>query len=147
MSINGAFIYYTDYAEGGKWTPIARVADISALHQMQFPPLVDPDGHIHLLWFNALSMGGPYRLMYANFDGQTWSPEEEVYRSKTNSGLSGRLFFDSQSILHVLVTNSDMILYHYFDLTRVNGAWSSSVEVKPDRGQYPNWHVFPTRLA
>jgi len=80
---------------------------------MRFPRWWCTDGHIHLLWFNSLSDGGPYRLMYASFDGQAWSPEEEVYRSKANSGLSGRLFFDSQSTLHVLVTDSDMIADHY----------------------------------
>ena len=101
MSSSGAFIYYTDYAGGDKWTPIAKVAETLGASQMRFPPLVGPDGLIHLLWFNSLSMGGPYRLMYASFNGQAWSPEEEVYRSKSNRGLSGRLFFDSQSILHV----------------------------------------------
>jgi len=147
MSSSGAFIYYTDYAGGGKWTPIAKVAETLGTSQMRFPPLVGTDGHIHLLWFNSLSMGGPYRLMYASFDGQAWSPEEEVYRSKANSGLSGRLFFDSQSTLHVLVTDSDMIADHYFDLARVNGVWSSPVEVKPDLGRYANWHVLPDQAG
>ena len=78
-----AFIYHT-YQTANGWSPPAPVANTLGISKLLIPPVVTPDGRIHLVWYNELAFGGPYRLMYASFDGSQGSPEEEMARFRPN---------------------------------------------------------------
>lgn len=131
----GRFIYHT-YWTGSDWAPTVKVANTLGYSETLLPPVVGPDGRIHLLWDNELSYSGPMRLMYAAFDGQSWSPEEEVYRSSGYSNLSGQLRVDAQNRVHVLISTSE----GYFYSARNPSGWAPLAAINPsDQITFVSW--------
>ena len=100
-----AFIYHS-YLEDGYWSEPFPISLSLGTSKLYVSPVVSPDGVIHVLWKNDLKLGGPYRLLYAQFDGVSWSEESEVYVSEKDVNIWGELFFDEQSVIHAIVKAS-----------------------------------------
>lgn len=139
------FIYHSFLDPSGSWSTPVKAAETLGYSEARFPALMGPDGKVHLLWFNSLQYGGPYRLMYAVSDGVSWGPEEEVYRSENDDNLSGILYFDPQSVLHAVVITSDVIVNHYFDETHTGNVWSTPIQIDPPVIAIVSWSVWPDK--
>ena len=112
-----AFIYHT-YFQDGFWSEPVPVSLTLGKSKLYKSPVIGSDGTIHLLWYNELKLGGPYRLIYAQFDGTSWSSESEVYISEKGLNLQGELFVDSQSLIHAIVKAPTGINPDFFYLTK-----------------------------
>lgn len=121
-----AFIYYSIF-DAGQWTiptPIAQTLGISQISRST--PVATSDGAIHVLWYNQLKLGGPYRLMYAKYDGTNWSSEVELYRSG-DLNINGSLFSDTHSIVHAIIKAPNDLLY----LTNTVNGWQNQQSIVP----------------
>ncbi len=121
------FIYHTYLTDQGWITP-TQVADTLGISYTLFPPVVDDQGGIHLLWRNWLGSGvtNPYRLMYSKMENNIWSDEEEVYRS--NSDIQGMVRPDKTGVLHV-TSASTLFLTDIHHFTRLLSGWSLPVDI------------------
>jgi hypothetical protein len=126
-----AYIYHT-YLSSGNWTSPINVADTLGVSKTLLTPLITPDGKIHLLWANSLTSGGPYRLIYAVFDGSQWSPEEEVASHKYQINIA-RLNYDENGYIHLTYTLSDIFSYYYHRV-RLSDGWSDPQNINPPSG-------------
>ncbi len=130
LSSGEAFIYHS-YFQDGIWSdplPISLTLGKSKLHKA---PIISSDGIIHILWYNELKSGGPYRLLYAQYDGINWSEENEVYVSEKDLNLRGELFVDTQSNIHAVIKAPVGINSDLFYLTKTPEGWSSSEAITP----------------
>ncbi len=125
-----AFIYHS-YFDAGQWTSPTVIAQTLGTSQIRTTPLVTPDGAIHVLWYNQLQLGGPYRLMYAKYDGANWSPEVELYRSDKDPNLSGSLFSDTQSIIHAVLQVPKGLSSDLLYLTFSANGWQNQQSILP----------------
>ncbi|MBT3336630.1 MAG: hypothetical protein HN855_06375 [Anaerolineae bacterium] len=128
-----AFIYHS-YLEDGYWSEPFPISLSLGTSKLYVSPVVSPDGVIHVLWKNDLKLGGPYRLLYAQFDGVSWSEESEVYVSEKDVNIWGELFFDEQSVIHAIVKASNGINSDLFYLTLNSNNWQSSGSITPKTG-------------
>ena len=122
------YIYHTYLTEQG-WTAAAPVAESLGTSETLFPPIIDSDGNLHLLWHNWLgsSVENPYCLLYAVFDGSQWSAEEEVVRSVTD--IQGMVQLDGQDGVRVTYVGTLFFGGKAYQTQRISGVWSSPVQV------------------
>lgn len=123
------FIYHTYFAAQGWITP-TQVANTFGTSYTLFPPVVDEQGSIHLLWRNWLGSGvtNPYRLMYSMLENDTWSNEEEVYRS--SSEMQGMVRPDQTGMMHI-TSASTLIFTDINHFTRMPSGWSLPIDISP----------------
>lgn len=133
MGSADAFIYHS-YMQDGAWSVPSAISLSLGTSKLYTSPVVSPDGVIHVLWKNELKLGGPYRLLYAQFDGSAWSEEVEVLVFEKDSSLWGELFVDEQSIIHAIVKASDGMHSNFFYLTQSGNNWESSEPIAPKTG-------------
>jgi hypothetical protein len=123
------FIYHT-MQSGSGWSPPAPVAPSNGTSYILYEPYVGDNGVIHLVWRNWLGSGieKPHRLLYSSFDGNQWSPEEEVTRTD----------YELRAMIHPVETGAvqitiagGMISTHVYHTVRMQTGWSIPVEVKP----------------
>jgi hypothetical protein len=146
-SSSGAAFIYHSYQNGGGWTAPAAIANTLGISKLLIRPVVTPDGHIHLVWYNELAFGGPYRLMYAGFDGSQWSPEEEIMRFSSPNP-SAVLNNDDYGNLHIVYKVPGIVTSQYFQRVRVQEAWGEPVNITPDSGsQVILWELQPDRAG
>ena len=130
-----AFIYHT-YFDGNDWSSIQAVAETNGYSKVLFNPLVDQQGHLHLVWYNNLGSGEErYRLMYAEFDGTSWLSEQEVYRTD-NMYVQAMPHRDAGgNVMITLLDNS--IGTTAYQLTRSGSGWGLSSAIQP--GHITHW--------
>ena len=132
---DNAFIYHS-YFDAGQWTSPKPIASTLGTSSIVTAPLATPDGAIHVLWYNQLQLGGPYRLMYAKYDGANWSPEVELYRSDKDPNLSGSLFSDSRSTVHAVISSPNGIGSDFYYLTNTPNGWSAPQTILPQEATH-----------
>lgn len=89
------FISHTYLSPSG-WTSPTVVAPSLGSSEVLFPPVVAPDGVLHLLWRNQKTSNDPYRMLYAAFVNGQWTPEEEVFRAQYSTySLEGWVHLDA----------------------------------------------------
>jgi len=145
LSLSGnAFIYHS-YLQNGTWSNPSPVAMSLGSSDIFEKPIVGLDGTIHVIWYNKLKLGGPYRLLYSKFDGTKWGTEDEIYTSEKDPNLSGQLFLDSQGGVHAIVkspvgANSDI-----FYMTQTSDGWDTPKSIMPVMGidGLVSWKFFP----
>lgn len=128
-----SFIYHS-YYQDGVWSTPAPISLSLGTSKLYVTPIVSQDGTIHVIWKNDLKLGGPYRLLYAQFDGKNWSEESEVYISEKNPNLWGTLFVDDASMLHAVVKAPAGIDSDLFYLTKNGNNWIASEAITPKIG-------------
>jgi hypothetical protein len=122
------FIYHIIKTDSG-WTDPTPVAESLGVSSTLYPPILDTLGSIHLLWRNDLGFGIDQhnRLLYSQFDGVQWSPEEEVV--KASNELNGMLQFDDQG--NIFVTYQDSWGVVAYQTVRSPTGWSTPVTITP----------------
>ncbi len=141
LDSSGAFIYHT-YYDGDNWTPVSPIAQTLGTSELRSASLVRYGNTIHLLWYNKLKLGGPYRLMYASFDGDTWSPESEVMRIEKDPNLWGKLSITEKGI-HAIVKSPNIISSDISYLTFSGTAWDSIQAITPPLMGLFLWNYHP----
>jgi hypothetical protein len=131
------YIYHAWLTPTG-WTTPAPIANSLGNSTILYPPIVGVNGRIHILWHIYLgsAVQNPYGLLYAAFDGQNWSPVEEVYRGDMD--IQGMVRLDEQGNVHVTIADTmfgSMILH----TQRTNSGWTSPVPVDPSHGVSLIW--------
>jgi hypothetical protein len=124
------FIYHT-YLEHGSWTAIQPVSQTLGTSYTVHPPILSVDGTIHFVWRTWLGTGTDlaYRLMYTNFSGGHWSPEEEIARSGYYE-LNGKPHTDSDGGIRVTYVDSTFIFpTHAYQRTRTSSGWTTPIEI------------------
>ncbi|MFO7584232.1 MAG: hypothetical protein R6W69_05840 [Anaerolineales bacterium] len=138
---SGAFIYHS-YYDGNAWTQASPIAQTLGSSELRSDSLVRYGDTIHLLWYNKLKLGGPYRLMYASFDGTNWSPESEVMRIEKDPNLWGKLSVTEKGI-HAIVKSPNIISADLSYLTFSGTDWGSIQTVTPPMVGLFNWNYYP----
>jgi len=135
------YIYHTYLTEQG-WMAAAPVAESLGTSETLFPPIIDSDGKLHLLWANwfGSSVENPYRLSYAVFDGNQWSTEDEVVRS--NADIQGMVQFDDQGAIRVTYTGVALLGSQIYQTQHTAEGWSQPVHIYLG-GSHPIYLVWP----
>jgi hypothetical protein len=146
VSTGERFIYHSYQTVEG-WTEPAKVAETLGMSELILQPLVTPDGKIHLLWHNTLVYFSSYRIMYAYFDGQSWSLEEEVAHHSSLIKF-GRLNYSDNLDIYLSYGTSE-ILGNYYHRTRTHSGWSESIDITdPTIVLFLSWKdIWPDRLG
>lgn len=109
------FIYHT-YLTVDTWTTPTAVAESLGTSYVLYPPVVDPQGRLHLLWRNQETYEDPNRTLYAYFSAEHWSAAEEVYRSEmSSSSLQGMVLLDENNAVQATMVDSYLFtggIYH-----------------------------------
>lgn len=138
------FIYHTYLASSG-WTPPTVVAPSLGSSEVLFPPVVAPDGVLHLLWRNQETSNNPKRMLYAAFTGTGWTPEEEVFRSRLSYAhsyvLQGMVHLDASGTVHATMLDCSLFSCETYHTVRI-GNWQPAVQIP--QPQYTDW-VWPDR--
>jgi hypothetical protein len=121
------FLYHT-YLSAQGWVSPTAVAQTLGISEVQFPPLVDGNGTIHLAWRSDLGTGvtDRYRILYAQYDGGQWSPEEEVFhdpyslQALLHSGAQGGIRIGAVVSTGYFGFSSDL-----YDFQRTGLSWTS----------------------
>lgn len=101
-----AFIYHTYLTDQG-WTTPAPIANTLGRSKLLNPPVVGSHNDIYFVWHNDLNLGGPYRILYAAWDGTQWGPEYELIGQGSSSSINGMTRLDKQGIPTVAFIESD----------------------------------------
>lgn len=100
------FIYHTYLTDQG-WTDAAPVAQTLGRSKLLNPPVAGAQNDIHLVWYNELNLGGPYRILYAKWDGTQWGSEIELIGQGKSSSVNGMVRLDNNGMPHVAYIDSD----------------------------------------
>ena len=140
-SSGSAFIYHS-YSDGITWTTPSPIAPTLGSSELRSVSLINSNGVIHLLWYNTLKFGGPFRLMYASFDGEKWSQESEVMRTKSDINLRGKLSIDEKGV-HAIVESANIMSSDINYLTLLGTNWSAPEIITPPALGLFIWKYFP----
>lgn len=133
------FISHTYLSPSG-WTSPTVVAPSLGSSEVLFPPVVAPDGVLHLLWRNQKTSNDPKRMLYAAFTGTGWTPEEEVFQSRSSSySLQGMVHLDASGRVHATMLDCSFFSCETYHTIRV-GTWQPAVQIP--QPQYTDW-VWP----
>lgn len=141
-SSGDAFIYHS-YYNGSAWTPPAPIALTLGVSDIRSVSFVSANDGIHLLWYNTLQFGGPFRLMYAHFDGEKWSQESEIMRVEKDPNLSGALLVDEKGV-HAIVETPNITSADINYLSLQGSNWSAPEIITPSVGLF-SWNYSPNR--
>jgi hypothetical protein len=121
-----AFIYHV-YQKVDGWSQPVRIAETLGSSSVLGPPVLGPDGRIHLIWNNSLYTSGPIRLMHAAYDGFTWSEETELARSENLTNFKASINLDIAGNPLVAYTISSMFFRpKYFYAAQLSGSWQET---------------------
>ncbi|MCX7856140.1 MAG: hypothetical protein N2556_09280 [Anaerolineae bacterium] len=134
------FIYHTYLSPSG-WTSPTAVAPSLGSSEVLFPPVVAPDGVLHLLWRNRKTSNDPQRMLYSAFTGSGWTPEEEVFQSRLSYSyvLQGMVHLDAIGTVHATMLDCSFFVCETYHTVRKN-VWQPAIQI--ERPQYSNW-VWP----
>lgn len=140
---NDDFIYHS-YLQDGVWSNPLPISMSLGSSEILEKPIVGVDGTIHVIWYNTLKLGGPYRLLYSQFDGVKWGTESEIYISEKDPNLSGMLFSDANGVVHAIVDAPDHMDSSIFYLTQIAGNWDIPKPMMSPMGfEIVIWKYFP----
>lgn len=130
-------IYHT-YLTSEGWADIKPIAQTVGTSYLLYPPVISEDGKIHFVWRNYLgyNIENPYRLMYASFNGEKWSPEEEVIR--TSSEMQGMVQVIDSTAIHVTYVGT-IFLTDIFNIIRTDIGWFNNIEIDPSHSVSLVW--------
>ena len=131
------YIYHTHLTAQG-WISPTYVAETLGTSETMFVPVQDSHGTIHLLWYNWLGTGveNAYRLMYANYDNEQWSPEETAVQSEY--ARQGMIHLDAQDNLYV--THVSAAFFSDIQQTRRSDiGWTTSTDIDPSHSVRLVW--------
>ena len=128
------YIYHT-YYDGNQWSPQLPMAETLGYSKVLYAPLVDGNGHLHLVWHNDLGLGESKRLMYAEFDGTSWGSEQEIYRTD-NSSVQGMPQLDGHGRVQITLLDGSYSTTAYQAIEN-NNAWQLSGAIQP--GHLVQW--------
>lgn len=130
-------IYHT-YLTSEGWAEIRPIAQTMGTSNLLYPPVVSDDGKIHFVWRNYLGYGieNPYRLMYASFDSENWSAEEEIVR--TASEMHAMVQVIDSTAIHVTYAGT-IFLTDIFNTTHTDVGWFNNVEIDPSHSVSLIW--------
>lgn len=127
-SLSPKFIYHAYLAPSG-WTSPTVVAYSLGSSEVLHPPLVAPDGVIHLLWLNQETSNKPRRLLYATFTDKKWTSEEEVFQaSNLYHYLDGMVHTDTSGLIHATMIECYLSCYPYHTVRR--GVWQPAIKIE-----------------
>lgn len=131
-------IYHTYLSPEG-WADIKPIAQTVGTSYLLYPPVISEDGKIHFVWRNYLGYGieNPYRLMYASFDTENWSAEEEIVR--TASEMQAMVQVINSTAIHVTYAETNLFAPALFNITRTNGGWVNNIEIDPSHSVSLIW--------
>ncbi len=137
------FIYHTRLTSQG-WTSPTAILPTLGVSYLMYPPVVGPDGKLHLLWRNQLNENGQQiqRLLYAAFDGTQWGPEQEPYRTTGYYSLQGMVRLDATGKPHV-TTAASMLSTDIFHNSQEANGWSSPIEINLPSLAYGHLTIWP----
>jgi hypothetical protein len=144
-SSGSAFIYHS-YYDGITWTAPTPIAPTLGSSELRFASLIKSNGIIHLLWYNTLKLGGPFRLMYASFDGTKWSQESEIMRMEKDINLRGVLSIDEKGV-HAIVESANTMSPDINYLTLSGTSWSAPEIITPPALGLFIWKYYPDNLG
>jgi hypothetical protein len=131
------FIYHT-YLDANTWTTPTAVAESLGTSYVLYPPVVDPQGRLHLLWRNQETYEDPNRTLYARFSAGKWSQEEEVYRSEmSSSSLQGMVHLDENNAVHATMVDSYLFTGGIYHTVRSDTGWRAPEEIETPT--YSKW--------
>ena len=135
------FIYHTYLSPSG-WTSPTVVAPSLGSSEVLYPPVVAPDGVIHLLWRNRKTSNDPQRMLYAAFTGNGWTSEEEVFQSRFSyTYLQGMVHLDTSGVPHATMLDCSFFYCDVYHTVR-RGNWQPAIQIALPI--YSNW-VWPDR--
>ena len=138
------FIYHTYLADSG-WTTPTAIAESLGTSYTLFPPVVAPDGTLHLLWRNRETTSDPYRTLYAAFRNNAWSADDEVFRSPTvGTTLQGMVHLDQAGNVHATMVDSNFFTSATYHTTHGTNKWNTPIELP--HPTYLSW-VWPDQLG
>ena len=103
---SSAFIYHIYLTDQG-WTNPAPIAPTLGNSKLLNPPIAGKNNDLYFVWYNALNLGGPYRIMYAAWNGSSWGPEVELLGNGPSIYINGMTRLDSQGVPNVAFLNTD----------------------------------------
>jgi len=131
------YIFHAILTPAG-WSTPAPVANSQGNSTILYPPIVGSDGRIHIVWRTYLgtAVQYPYRLLYANFDGNSWSPVEEVYQDGIE--IDGILRLDALGDPHVTIVETALgsTIVH---TRRTSSGWTSPENIDPNHVVFVIW--------
>lgn len=92
--------------------------------------MVGVDGQIHLVWYNELNFGGPYRLMASSFDGNQWTGASELVRY-TNNSANAAINVNTDGELNVVYGVPGIISTSYFYTQKSSSGWTTAQSIDP----------------
>lgn len=122
-----AFIYHTYLTDQG-WTTPTPIANTLGRSKLHTPPVVGSHNDIYFVWYNELNLGGPYRIMYAAWDGTQWGPEYELIGQGSSIYIRGMTRLDKQGIPTVAFIDTDGAFSSNVYYQRWNGTGFSNRE-------------------
>ncbi|MGB9777605.1 MAG: hypothetical protein ACPLYD_16780 [Anaerolineae bacterium] len=135
------FIYHTFLSPSG-WTSPTIVASSLGSSEVLFPPVVAPNGVLHLLWRNQKTSNDPRRMLYAAFTNTGWTPEEEVFQARSSSSsLQGMVHLDASGTVHATMVDCSILSCNTYHTVR-SGNWQPAIQIP--QPQYTDW-VWPDR--
>lgn len=123
------FIYHIYEANAG-WTSPQTIDNTLGASNLILPPMVGVDGQIHLVWYNELNFGGPYRLMASSFDGNKWTGASELVRYTYNSA-NAAINVNIDGELNVVYGVPGIISTSYFYTQKSASGWTTAQSIDP----------------
>lgn len=129
------FLYHTYLTEQG-WSAAAPIAQTLGRSQLLHPPVAGKQNDIHLVWYNALNFGGPYRILYAKWNGVSWEPEIELLGDGKSIYIDGMVRLDPSGALHVAYVDTDGLFYTriYYQVWNGNAFSAREIVERPKNG-------------
>lgn len=116
------FIFHTYQTESG-WTTSAEIDQTLGASKIILPPMIGADGRLHLIWYNELSFGGPYRLMADSYDNGQWEIGQELVRYQYNS-LNVMMNVGSDGSVNVVYGVPGIVFTNYYFTQKASGGWT-----------------------
>ena len=140
----GQQLIYHTYLTAQGWTTPTAILPTLGVSYILYPPIVGPDGKLHLLWRNQFSENGQQiqRLLYSAFDGTQWGPEQEPYRTTGYYSLQGMVRLDATGKPHVTAAASMLSTDIFHNSQEANG-WPSPVEINLPSLAYGHLTIWP----
>ena len=133
-------LIYHSIHNGTRWSDPAPIAETQGYSTLLYPPLVDGDGGLHLVWYNRLGAGieVPHGLLYAHFDGNGWQPDTVLWRSN-NPDLQAMAHRGLGDALHVTLLDGTVAATETYQLTWTLLGWTSSGNIQPNGFANRTW--------
>ena len=123
------FIFHTYQTDSG-WTTSAEIDQTLGASKVILPPMMGADGQLHLVWYNELALGGPYRLMADSFNISQWEIAHELVRYQYNSSDVAMNVSPNGSV-NVVFGILGLIRTDYFFTQKTSAGWSAGTYIDP----------------